>query len=604
MSVCPPIPPSPRGVKRIPRPARLSEERFATDHLVLEKVAGELAAVLSGRTVGEVVQLETHRFLIRFEEPPFPRLHVAIGPRLSTVHLARGVRAPGTTTELASALTGAMRGDQVADVTRPGRDRLLDIRLQSGRRLVVELMGKASNLLLVDESGAIRHFARSHGGAFRQPAIGAPYLPPPAPPGTAADSADETDIVRIAAGDRGGVDLARRLVEGLAGLSVHLAREVEHLVREGEDAWRAYARIHEAASSAKAEPRLYAPAAPADLRESEAVNSRNLFAFPLPLRHAAALVATRFDTMNEAEEAATRLLIAHDRYATLSRSVSSQIGREAKRCTELIDVLQDDLARAREAQERDRRRGEVLLAGLRVARRERDRVRVPDPYDEHGGDTEIPIDPALDLTSNAEKYFRSARKAARTIGIIPARLTALQQRSALLESAAQRVSEADARSGLEVLERDLQEKGLLKAFRTSERIEVGRRPEYVRVREYRTGDGLTVLVGRTGAENDHLTFKVASPHDLWLHAAGYPGAHVILCNPRRLSSLPDRSVLEAAGIAAWFSKAKSESQVDVHVAWRRHVRKGRGMSPGMVMLKRHRTVRVRPGVPARAGPVR
>jgi predicted ribosome quality control (RQC) complex YloA/Tae2 family protein len=75
-------------------------------------------------------------------------------------------------------------------------------------------------------------------------------------------------------------------------------------------------------------------------------------------------------------------------------------------------------------------------------------------------------------------------------------------------------------------------------------------------------------------------------------------------NPQRKPALPERTVLEAAAIAAWYSKGRDEKHVDVHVAWRRHVRKGKGMPSGMVMLKKFRSVRVRPQLPEGADPLR
>jgi predicted ribosome quality control (RQC) complex YloA/Tae2 family protein len=106
-----------------------------------------------------------------------------------------------------------------------------------------------------------------------------------------------------------------------------------------------------------------------------------------------------------------------------------------------------------------------------------------------------------------------------------------------------------------------------------------------------------VLVGKSGADNDTLTFRIAAPHDFWFHAAGRAGAHVIVRNPRRLRELPEPALTEAAAIAAWFSRGERTGEIDVHYARRKDVRKGKGMSPGMVMLRSYRTVRVRPALP-------
>lgn len=123
-------------------------------------------------------------------------------------------------------------------------------------------------------------------------------------------------------------------------------------------------------------------------------------------------------------------------------------------------------------------------------------------------------------------------------------------------------------------------------------------------RSYRTFavEGFEVLVGKSDADNDHLTFVVAAPHDLWLHAGGgTAGSHVIVRNPERVP-VP-RTVLErAAALAAWHSKARSASRVEVHYCRAGDVRKRRGAALGTVELRTHRSLRVRPdaGSPAKS----
>ena len=141
--------------------------------------------------------------------------------------------------------------------------------------------------------------------------------------------------------------------------------------------------------------------------------------------------------------------------------------------------------------------------------------------------------------------------------------------------------------------------GLVHAPRPAKRSAAPRpREEPARVRRYTSPDGLTILVGKSGPENDALTFRVASPSDFWLHAAGRPGAHVVVRNPKRMTALPERSLRVAAEIAAFHSGARQESRVDVHYTQRKHVRKKKGMPSGQVLLRRFRTIQVTPRLPS------
>jgi predicted ribosome quality control (RQC) complex YloA/Tae2 family protein len=116
-------------------------------------------------------------------------------------------------------------------------------------------------------------------------------------------------------------------------------------------------------------------------------------------------------------------------------------------------------------------------------------------------------------------------------------------------------------------------------------------------RPYRTvvADGFEILVGRGDEENDVLTFAVAEPDDLWLHAAaGVAGSHVVVRNPEGLAELPPAVVERAAELAAWYSKARSARRVEVHVCRVRDVEKRRGAPPGEVQLRRWTRRRVTP----------
>lgn len=113
-------------------------------------------------------------------------------------------------------------------------------------------------------------------------------------------------------------------------------------------------------------------------------------------------------------------------------------------------------------------------------------------------------------------------------------------------------------------------------------------------------EGFEVLIGRSAADNDHLTFRVAKATDSWLHVAGgTPGSHVVIRNPDRLP-LPKSVIERAASYAAWYSKARSGGSVEVHYCKVSDIRKPRGAPAGLVHLERYSRVRVRPSPPEEA----
>jgi len=112
-------------------------------------------------------------------------------------------------------------------------------------------------------------------------------------------------------------------------------------------------------------------------------------------------------------------------------------------------------------------------------------------------------------------------------------------------------------------------------------------------RSYLSSDGFEILVGRTARDNDYLTFKVAKPNDLWLHTGDYSGSHVVVRNATR-KDVPHRTLIEAAQLAAQFSRARKDPKVDVHYTQRKFVSKPKGAVPGLVRMMRFKNITVEP----------
>ncbi len=113
------------------------------------------------------------------------------------------------------------------------------------------------------------------------------------------------------------------------------------------------------------------------------------------------------------------------------------------------------------------------------------------------------------------------------------------------------------------------------------------------VRRYLSTDGYEILVGRSSRDNDTLTFRLANPNDLWMHAGDYPGSHVVIRNPTR-KEIPHRTIIEAAQLAGKFSQASEDAKVVIHYTERKFLSKPKGAAPGLVRLSRFRSITVEP----------
>lgn len=262
------------------------------------------------------------------------------------------------------------------------------------------------------------------------------------------------------------------------------------------------------------------------------------------------------------------------RFEAAQRAMLAEARREIRRLERLEANLIQDEAGLPDA-EGLRRKGEALLASPRAAPGGVSEVRVPDPYDA-GREVTIALDPRLSLAGNADKLFAKARRLDRARGHVAVRLG--ETRRALEES---RAREARAESASDIADLEV---------RVAPEADGGASG----TRHYLTAAGLSMLVGRGARENHHLTFTVARPEDLWLHARDVPGAHVVVRDNEGRAGADD--IREAAEVAAFFSDSRQEARVDVHVTRRKHVRAAKG-GPGRVHVFHSDTIRVAPRDP-------
>ena len=203
---------------------------------------------------------------------------------------------------------------------------------------------------------------------------------------------------------------------------------------------------------------------------------------------------------------------------------------------------------------------------------------------------DIELDPAKSASANAEEYFKRSKKAASSFNILTSRLESTRKRLAQLE-AAQTLSNDD----MKLFEAELIKLGLItRVAGPAQRRTVERRLPYKR---FRASSGWEIWVGRANTDNDELTFKIARKDDYWFHAWQAAGSHTVLRLPER-SAIPDKqTLLEAAALAAYFSKARTSSKVPVAYTQVKFVHKPKNFPPGKVLVDKEKQLMVRPADP-------
>lgn len=269
----------------------------------------------------------------------------------------------------------------------------------------------------------------------------------------------------------------------------------------------------------------------------------------------------------------------------LKKAASRHHRRALKKAQRLLDNVNEDLESARRAEE-FRYMGNMLVTWRHRLRTGMDEITA---MDFNGKDEiTIPLDPALDPESNIQVYFRRAKKGEKGIEIIKARRASIREDIAELERSIAKTEAIDDPAELAAM--IIIPEGIHGSRKTKDKENAG-----PRFKSFRIDDTHTILVGKSDKENDELTHRYANPTDLWFHAMGSPGSHVILRGANR--STPASVIEKAAEVAAWFSKARGSGTVPVICAEKRYVRRPRGAKPGTAVCQRSKTLFVTPGLP-------
>jgi predicted ribosome quality control (RQC) complex YloA/Tae2 family protein len=520
--------------------------------------------------------------ILRIDQPPLERLvRFSIAKRLAPLKTRSHVSSTRETLE-------SEDHDEVDDIAED------DNAVITHLALYVELMGRRSNLILVDDGGAIMESAKRvtpDMSRVRTILPRLPYTPPPPPDRRDPRSITAAEAQAFLSSLPTDADLARSLVSGFRGLSPQMAREIAFQVADRRDASADDLGANAAERMAQTIQALLEPLRTGDwspriYREQDSEGAGEIVAFSaIPMAHLAAdyaeiAVGSISAAAALAETAEVRP--SPQRHAQRRQRLLAAVHAARDRAERRLTALEVEAARAAEA-ERLRQAGELIYANL---------WQIAPGQAEFTVDGEtIRLDPQLSPSENAQAFFERYRKAQSAEAQLPQLAQESHAEIAYLDQLATLIAQAPGFAELEALAAEWAEQS---APLGSARPRPRRRPAPRRPSALVDAAGNSVYVGRSGPQNDLLTFDLAGPDDTWLHARGVAGSHVIVrwWDP---NAPEDQATIEAAAaLAAWYSAARESGGVEVDIARRRSVRKIKGGRPGMVTYRNERTIRVQP----------
>ncbi len=563
------------------------------DALTLAAVADELDQNLTGGRVQGVLLVapymlgievyhnrERHYLVMAANPAEGGRIH------LSQSRLRRGVEVPSP---LLLRLRKLATGGRIVAVHQPRLDRLLRVTIHGGAAtfdLVVEVMGRYSNLVLVGEDGSILECMRripARQNRYRVLLPGYAYVEPPQQDKAGVDTLTLPRLGHLLMGAEAD-PLWKRLVLVVRGMSPLLAREVVHRACGNCRATEADpVAVLDACQELMSlgQTRQWQPCL--GLEGSEVAAYAPYELTHLPDRCHTTTISEAMDRYHSQQNTVARQgAVPRDSYRVARAKVSYLVEQARAKLLRKRDAL----VRAQQNRlpvEQLRAMGEALLAFAHEIPRQQTEWRLS--WGDPAQPLVIPLDPSLSAVENARQYFHQYDKAKSAAAEVPALLVEVDGEMAYLDQLRTDLSLAENYPEIAAVEVSLTATGHVPG-RKRLRHPVGG------PRRVLSEEGFVILVGRNSLQNDELTFGKAMSRDMWLHAHGVPGAHVLVKADGR--DVPQATVQRAAELAAYYSAGRQESRVMVDYTWRKHVRRLRGGRPGQVLLRQAETLSVTP----------
>ncbi|MCL5104660.1 MAG: NFACT family protein [Armatimonadetes bacterium] len=561
------------------------------DGFTLAAAVAELNARLVGGRIQKIRQHNPTDVTLEIRGPGHTyMLFFSVDARFSRVYLTASAEpVPQEPPNFCMVLRKHAEGGYVTGIEQVGMDRIVKLHIEypdhTRFTLIMEIMGKHSNLILVDSQGkilgAVKHVGSSI-SRYRQVLPGREYLPPP--------GGEKVDLRRLDAEafdrlwDESG-DLRAWLMNTFSGFGPFLADEIVARASEGDAVNPDRVREELLQVGEMARTGAFVPVFITD------EHGKGLMVYPMPSVRFPASQQHARASINEALDTLFRSLVSRTALDEERTQVLTAIRRAQAARKQTLKSIERTISESENA-DRYRQTGELLLANLHSLEAGAKSAALTNFFDPDMGEVLVDLDEKLTPQQNAERYFKRYQKARDAVSTASERRTLVQRDIAALESARVEAESTRTVESLKDLRKMLFDRDLLRQEVVHEKQESEFGGE--KIRRMMTPEGWEILYGENSKANDYLTQRVARPNDLWLHARSITGAHVVIRTAGHSGDVPRPVLIRAAKLAAQNSDAKHSSLVPIDHTLRKFVRKPRGSAPGYVIYRNEKTIDVNP----------
>lgn len=558
---------------------------MALDGITIANIVKEMRDALLGGRIAKIAQPEADELLLTVKAPSGQRrLYISASASLPLVYLTdENKPSPFTAPNFCMLLRKHIANGRIVSITQPSLERIIVLGIEHldelgdlcRKKLVIEIMGKHSNVIFCDEDDriidSIKHVPAQM-SSVREVLPGRTYFIP--------DTMHKADPLTISESDFAALlrqkpsALSKALYTSLTGISPVVAEEICFLA--GLDSalppselsddlmthlYRQFSLFLDQVREEDFHPTIY-------YRNNEPQEFASV-----PLTHLEGCARQEFDTISQ---------VLSSYYA-----VKNRITRIRQKSADLRHIVQTALERnrkkydlqARQLKDTDKREtykvyGELLQTYGYQAEPEAKEIEALNYYTNEM--IRIPLDPTKTPLENAKRYFEKYNKMKRTYEALSHLIVETRDEISYLESVSNALDIARTEDDLAQVKEELTQSGYVRRKFTKKKEKFKSTPLH-----YISSDGYDMYVGKNNFQNEELTFSFASGNDWWFHAKKVPGSHVIVKS--RGEEMPDRVFEEAGKLAAFYSKNNGSEKVEVDYVEKKHVKKVKGQKPGFVI---------------------
>lgn len=463
--------------------------------------------------------------------------------------------------------------ERIIHIEIASRDELGDQRVLV---LVVEIMGRHSNIILLDKERQIIldgiHHVTPSISQYRQVMPGRTYVSPPDPGKLNPLQIDENIFNTVI--DTTQDEVERYFVQHFQGVSPLIAKEIVFRSQGTNKAylWTSFSDLLKSLKNHQYEPMIIS-------------GNKTVFTI-FPLTHIGGQIE-RFNSISSCLQAFYQKKAAIELIRQVAQDLLRKLNTEKNKNKKKLEKLEATIT---EVQKADQYRiwGELITSYQYQIQKGASEAKLPNYYEDDEKPTTIPLDPNITPIENAQVYFKRYSKAKNSDAIVREQIELTKLELQYLDEVISQIELADQNTLVEIRE-ELVEQGYVRNRKKGQKKKK-KKADQPRIESYKSSEGFTIYVGKNNMQNDYLTNRLARNTDTWLHTKDIPGSHVVIIG----DNFGEATLHEAAMLAAYFSKARNSSLVPVDYTGIRNVRKPSGAKPGYVIYDQQKTLYVTP----------